>query len=57
MQALRIASLNVNGGRDAHKRALVSQLVQQKRIDVAFLQETHSDTVGGTVCSKPWDKF
>lgn len=43
MQGLRVGSLNVNGGRDRHKRAMVTEVVKQKKLDVIFLQETHSD--------------
>lgn len=43
MQNLKIGSLNINGGRDRQKRALISEVATQKRIDVLFLQETHSD--------------
>lgn len=48
MQFLRVASLNINGGRSAEKRALVSEVIQLKKIDIAFLQETHSDSVNET---------
>ena len=44
MQRLRVGSLNINGGRDRQRRALVSELVNQKSLDIIFLQETHSDT-------------
>lgn len=40
-----MASLNINGGRDAQKRALVAEVIQQKRLDIVFLQETHSDVM------------
>lgn len=43
MQCFRVGSLNINGGRDRQKRALVLEVCQQKRLDVVFLQETHSD--------------
>ena len=43
MGRLKIGSLNINGGRDRCKRALVAEVVKQKNIDVLFLQETHSD--------------
>uniref|UniRef100_A0A3B5PV23 Reverse transcriptase domain-containing protein n=1 Tax=Xiphophorus maculatus TaxID=8083 RepID=A0A3B5PV23_XIPMA len=43
MDSFKIASLNLNGAREAKKRALVYQMLNQKRIDVIFLQETHSD--------------
>ena len=44
MGRLRIGSLNINGGRDRCKRALVTELVKQKNVDILFLQETHSDS-------------
>ena len=31
MQILRVASLNINGGRSAQKRAVVSEIVSQKK--------------------------
>lgn len=43
MDLLRVGSLNINGGRDSHKRALVSEIMQNKKLHVILLQETHSD--------------
>ncbi len=43
MEALRIGSLNINGGRDSVKRAIVYETIEQKKLDIVFLQETHSD--------------
>ena len=43
MYKVRVGSLNINGGRDRQKRAVISEMVQQKRLDIVFLQETHSD--------------
>ncbi len=31
MEVLRVGSLNINGGRDMHKRALVSEIIEQKK--------------------------
>ena len=45
MYKVRVGSLNINGGRDRQKRAVISEMVQQKRLDIVFLQETHSDKV------------
>lgn len=36
MQGLRVASLNVNGCRDANKRALLAEVIKQKRLDIVF---------------------
>lgn len=44
MDGLRVASLNMNGGRDRKKRAVTKELFQQKKLDVILLQETHSDS-------------
>lgn len=43
MEVLRVGSLNINGGRDGCKRALVFETIEQKKLNVIFLQETHSD--------------
>lgn len=37
-----MGSLNINGGRYANKSALISEFACQKKIDVLFLQETHT---------------
>ena len=41
MESLRIASLNMNGGRDKNKRAALAESNVNKNIDMFFLQETH----------------
>ena len=43
MNTLRVASLNINGGRDQQKRLLVSNTMPRKKLGVLFLQETHTD--------------
>lgn len=43
MECLRVGSLNINGGRDRKKLAMVSEFLKIKQINVAFLQETHTD--------------
>lgn len=43
MDNLRVGSINVNGGRDRHKRDLLLESIQLKRLNVVLLQETHSD--------------
>lgn len=42
MSEVHLASLNVNGPRNFKKRANIFEEIQQKNIDIAFLQETHS---------------
>ena len=55
MRSLKIGSLNINGGRDGQKRALISEVSSQKRIDVLFLQETHSDPAVETDWGLWWE--
>lgn len=43
MDLLRVGSLNINGGRDRHKQALVSEIMQNKKLHIILLQETDSD--------------
>jgi len=43
MTPLRISSLNVNGCRDAIKRASLFDYIMMKSASVVFLQETHTD--------------
>jgi len=44
MEFLRAGSLNINGGREGNKMAMVSELCRIKKVDIIFLQETHSNT-------------
>lgn len=43
MESFRIGSININGGRDGRKRASLHEYIENKSIDVTFVQETHSD--------------
>ncbi|KAI4890365.1 hypothetical protein NFI96_008162 [Prochilodus magdalenae] len=43
MHTLCIGSLNINGARDVYKRELLSQHIRLKKLNVVFVQETHSD--------------
>ncbi len=54
MSDIRIASLNVNGARDYRKRAQIYEVVNQNKIDVLFLQETHSDEKNAIEWAKEW---
>ena len=54
MQSLKIGSLNINGGRDRHKRALIFEVTTQKKIDVLFLQETHTIQTDDTDWGLGW---
>ena len=55
MKTLTVGSLNINGGRDKHKMALISEVIRQKSLDVVFLQETHS-TIDNEVDWNLWWK-
>ena len=55
MGSLKIGSLNINGGRDRQKRALISEVATQKRVDVLFLQETHTNPADQTDWGLWWD--
>lgn len=40
---MNIGTININGARSATKRALLFKMCELKKLDVAFIQETHSD--------------
>jgi len=44
MGDFRVASLNVNGARECIKRAQINNTMNQKKLDVLFLQETQRNT-------------
>ncbi|KAL2076997.1 hypothetical protein ACEWY4_027414 [Coilia grayii] len=44
MGEIRVGSLNVNGARERSKRAVLFDAIRHNRLDVVFLQETHSDS-------------
>jgi hypothetical protein len=43
MDCFRVGSVNVNGAREGKKRASIFETAKIKKVDVLFLQETHSD--------------
>nr|BAC82609.1 pol-like protein [Danio rerio] len=45
MGELNIASLNINGAREGKKRFYLFEMIKEKKIDVLFVQETHSDAL------------
>lgn len=55
MKSLKIGSLNKTGGRDRQKRALISEVSNQKGIDVLSLQGTHTDTSDETDWGLWWE--
>ena len=54
MHKVRVGSLNINGGQDRQKRAVISEMVTQKRLDIVFLQEMHSDKENEIDCGLWW---
>lgn len=38
-----MGSLNINGGRDRGKLGMVSEFIKIKKVNVSFLQETHTN--------------
>lgn len=43
MDILKISSLNINGGRGAHRRAVLGEICKYRKLDIVLLQETRSD--------------
>ncbi len=40
-----MGTINMNGGRDKNKRAVLSKYIHTKNFNITFLQETHSDQI------------
>lgn len=57
MELLRVGSLNINGGRDGNKLAMVSKLFSIKKINVAFLKETHTSLNNESEWNRWWKVF
>lgn len=52
MQNITVGLLNINGGRDGQKRSLIAEVAAQKKMDMFFLQGTHTtaaDKIDGSV--------
>ena len=54
MQNLNFISFNVRGIRDSKKRAKVFNWLQHKKVDIAFLQETHSTKSSEKIWRSQW---
>ena len=50
----KIGTLNINGARDCFKRASLYQLFKDKRLDILFMQETHSTLDNERDWKKEW---
>lgn len=55
MRDFKIGTLNLNGARDGQKRMCLFEFIKQKHIDVAFVQESHSDLNNEVDWKKEWD--
>ena len=55
MSDFKVSTLNINGARDVRKRACLFEMVKLKKINVMFIQETHSDTLNETDWNLEWD--
>ena len=54
MGDFKIGSLNLNGARSDVKRASLFKLIELKKLDVIFLQETHSNLENENDWKKEW---
>lgn len=54
MSQLKIGTLNLNGARDVHKRMMLYEFINQKSVDVMFIQETHSDQRNEVDWKREW---
>lgn len=50
-----MGSLNINGGRDRSKRAMVAEIIKLKNINITYLQETHTDCDNEVEWRRWWD--
>ncbi len=55
LDILRVGSLNINGGRDRNKRAIIAEYAYLKDINVMFLLETHSDSQNEVELYRWWE--
>lgn len=55
MSELKIGSLNLNGARDERKRATFFRLCSLKKLDVIFVQETHSTVDNEVDWKREWE--
>uniref|UniRef100_A0A3B4TQD0 Reverse transcriptase domain-containing protein n=1 Tax=Seriola dumerili TaxID=41447 RepID=A0A3B4TQD0_SERDU len=55
MGSIKVGSLNLNGARDQRKRASLFKLISMKKLDVVFLQETHSTEDNEIHWNKEWE--
>ena len=55
MSDFKVSTLNINGARDVRKRACLFEMVKLKKINVMFIQETHSDTLNECDWKREWE--
>ncbi len=46
---------NINGGRDGNKLAMISELFSIKKVNIAFLQETHTNLDNESELNRWWE--
>lgn len=49
-----MGTININGGRDGKRRAVLREYIENKDMDIIFLQETHSDSANELEWKKWW---
>ncbi len=54
MSQQKIGTLNLNGARDVRKRMMLYEFINQKSVDVMFIQETHSDKRNEVDWKREW---
>jgi len=54
MSQLKIGTLNLNGAREVRKRMMLYEFINQKSVDVMFIQETHSDQRNEVDWKREW---
>lgn len=57
MRSFTIGTINLNGARDSKKRMMLFQFLKLRRIDVCFVQETHSTGDNEIDWKKEWEGF
>ena len=55
MRDFTIGTINLNGARDIKKRMMLYECLKLRRIDVCFVQETHSDGDNKIDWTREWE--
>ena len=57
MSLFNISTININGARDAEKRSLMFEMMNVKKVEVMFVQETHSDASNESDWRTEWGRW